>query len=64
MAGVDITSVAALMGHRKKQMTMRYAHLVPDHKQKAVERYARHGMREIDVRVRSRIALLAPFRVN
>ena len=38
MAGVDITTVAALMGHKKIQMTMRYAHLAPAHKLGAVER--------------------------
>jgi len=38
MAGVDLTTVAALMGHMRIQMTMRYAHLAPDHKQDAVER--------------------------
>jgi integrase len=38
MAGVDITTVAALMGHKKIQMTMRYAHLAPAHKLDAVER--------------------------
>jgi integrase len=38
MAGVDITTVAALMGHKKIQMTMRYAHLAKEHKQDAVDR--------------------------
>jgi hypothetical protein len=38
MAGVDLRTVAELMGHRTIQMTMRYAHLAPDHKQSAVER--------------------------
>jgi integrase len=38
MAGVDITTVASLMGHKKIQMTMRYAHLAPAHKLDAVER--------------------------
>lgn len=38
MAGVDLRTVAQLMGHKTIQMTMRYAHLAPDHKQNAVER--------------------------
>jgi integrase len=38
MAGVDIRTIAELMGHRKIQMTMRYSHLCPDHKLVAVER--------------------------
>jgi integrase len=36
MAGVDIRTVAELMGHRTLQMTMRYAHLAPEHKAAAV----------------------------
>ncbi|PYU31486.1 MAG: hypothetical protein DMG31_12015 [Acidobacteria bacterium] len=31
MADVDIRTVAELMGHKKIQMTMRYAHLAPEH---------------------------------
>ncbi len=31
MAGVDIRTVAELMGHRSIQMTMRYAHLAQQH---------------------------------
>jgi len=38
MAGVDIRTVSQLMGHRTIQMTMRYAHLAPDHQQSAVDR--------------------------
>ena len=38
MAGVDLRTVADLMGHKTIQMTMRYAHLAPDHRANAVER--------------------------
>jgi integrase len=38
MMDVDIRTVAELMGHKKIQMTMRYAHLAPEHKLLAVER--------------------------
>lgn len=38
MQGVDIRTIAALMGHKTIQMTMRYAHLAPEHKLVAVER--------------------------
>jgi len=38
MAGVDIRTVAQLMGHSTIQMTMRYAHLAPEHAQMAVDR--------------------------
>ncbi len=36
MAGVDIRTVAELLGHKDISMTMRYAHLAPDHMSKAV----------------------------
>lgn len=38
MAGVDLRTVAELMGHKTIQMTMRYAHLAPAFKLAAVER--------------------------
>ncbi len=38
MAGVDIRTVQELMGHKSILMTMRYAHLAPDHQQAAVEK--------------------------
>jgi site-specific recombinase XerD len=37
MAGVDLRTLAALMGHKKIQMTMRYSHLSPQHNLNAVE---------------------------
>jgi len=36
MAGVDLTTVKELLGHKTIAMTMRYAHLAPSHKVKAV----------------------------
>ena len=38
MEGVDLTTVSRLMGHSTIEMTMRYAHLSPDHRMRAVER--------------------------
>ncbi|MGH9599816.1 MAG: tyrosine-type recombinase/integrase, partial [Terracidiphilus sp.] len=38
MAGVDIRTVAGLMGHATIGMTMRYSHLAPEHSQAAVDR--------------------------
>lgn len=38
MAGVDLRTVAELMGHSSIQMTMRYAHLAPLHNRAAVDR--------------------------
>ena len=37
MAGVDVTTVKELLGHKSLFMTMRYAHLAPAHKVKAVD---------------------------
>jgi integrase len=37
MAGVDLTTVKELLGHKKLTMTLRYSHLVPSHKVKAVD---------------------------
>ena len=37
MKGVDLRTVAKLMGHRDIRVTMRYAHLAPDHLQAAVD---------------------------
>jgi integrase len=38
MAGVDLRTVQELAGHKTIQMTIRYAHLAPEHKRRAVER--------------------------
>lgn len=37
MAGVDITTVKELLGHKSLTMTLRYAHLAPNHKSKALD---------------------------
>ena len=36
MAGVDLTTVKELMGHKHIAMTLRYAHLAPGHKRSAI----------------------------
>ena len=36
MNGVDLTTVSRLLGHKSLTMTLRYAHLAPDHLQSAV----------------------------
>jgi integrase len=37
MAGIDITTVKALLRHKILTMTLRYAHLAPSHKVKAID---------------------------
>lgn len=37
MAGVDVTTVKERLGHKTLTMTLRYAHLAPAHKVKAVD---------------------------
>jgi integrase len=36
MAGVDLVTVKDLLGHAGINMTVRYSHLVPEHKAQAV----------------------------
>ena len=36
MKGVDLRTVAKLLGHRDIRVTMRYAHLAPEHLRSAV----------------------------
>jgi integrase len=38
MAGVNLRTVAELLGHRTLQMVMRYSHLAPEHPASAVDR--------------------------
>jgi site-specific recombinase XerD len=38
MAGVDLNTVRELLGHSDIAMTLRYAHLAPEHKAAGVER--------------------------
>jgi len=37
MGGVDLKTVQELLGHKSYEMTLRYAHLSPDHKKLALD---------------------------
>ncbi len=40
MAGIDLKIVQELLGHKSFEMTLRYAHLSPNHKRMAIENFA------------------------
>lgn len=61
MAGVDLRTIAELLGHRTLQMVMRYSHLAPEHQVSAVERLVKAGRRRD---TRSDIGTSRPSRSN
>src|SRR5271170_3940672 len=61
MAGVDIRTIAQLMGHGTIQMSMRYAHLSPDHNLAAVDRLLDFGNKRTPNRTPKRNAKISPL---
>ncbi len=58
MAGVDLRTTQELAGHKDISMTVRYAHLSPDHKLNAIDRLTAFRALE-EARVASRVSLVA-----
>lgn len=44
MAGVDLNTVRELLGHSDMALTLRYAHLAPEHKANAVEKLVQNDI--------------------
>jgi integrase len=44
MAGVDLVTLAALLGHSRVQMVMRYAHPVEEHKIEAIQKLENYNI--------------------
>jgi integrase len=61
MAGVDIRTIAQLMGHATIQMSMRYAHLSPDHNQAAVDRLVIFGSKRTPNRTPEKQQSVSPL---
>jgi hypothetical protein len=55
MSGVDLMAVKELLGHKRIDMTLRYAHLSPDHKRHAVDRLRFLDGHYLDTRVSNQI---------
>jgi site-specific recombinase XerD len=55
MAGVDLRTVAELAGHKTLSMTMRYAHLAPEHKQDAMRKLSDYRKKNSSVRKSSQV---------
>ena len=43
MNGIDLRTVADILGHKTISMTMRYTHLLDDHKLAAIDRIEQLG---------------------
>jgi orotidine-5'-phosphate decarboxylase len=49
MAGVDLVTLAAFLGHSRVQMVMRYAHPVEEHKIEAVRKLEEYNRKKFKV---------------
>lgn len=47
MAGVDLVTLAALLGHSRIEMVVRYAHPVEEHKMDAIKKLEEFNKRRV-----------------
>ena len=68
MAGVDLKTIQELLGHKTFEMTLRYSHLSPDHKRRAIEilgqRMDTIWTPKAKVKEKTKFARLPKFRYN
>ena len=55
MSGVDLMTVKEFLGHKRLEMTLRYAHLAPDHKKAAINRLDTY----MDTKQKERVTAIA-----
>ncbi len=51
MAGIDLKTVQELLGHKTLDMTLRYAHLSPDHKRVKVDYFCNQFMDSVESKI-------------
>jgi len=61
MAGVDLKTIQELLGHKTIDMTLRYAHLSPNHKRAAVEVLCNRAGHRMNTKIRHPSGVFPPI---